>query len=106
MSNWTPPDTWLVLLEKGESASTHIDPADETAIDVAVSRYLETKRDEILHLTLSEGGPYRVLASRISSWWINTPEHSRRNLLRTEKSKEDEKERRAALGLPWKEDDV
>jgi len=106
MSDWTPPESWLVVLED-DSTATHIDPADEGTLDAAVTRYLESgcTRDELLCLTLSEGGPYRVLASRVVGWWLNTPEHQMHNLMRKEAQKEAEKGRRAALGLPWKEED-
>lgn len=102
---WTPPESWLVLLEV--DTTTHVDPADEPAIDVALTRHLESgcTRDELLHLTLSEGGPYRVRVSRICGWWINTPEHTRRNLMRTAAQRDADRELRSSLGLPWKEDD-
>lgn len=104
--DWTPPDTWLVVLE-ADGSSTHADPADEGMLDAALSRYVDSgcTRDEILCLTLSEGGNYHVRASRISGWWLNTPEHTRRNLFRTAAQRENRKTIRAELGLPWTEDD-
>lgn len=104
--DWVPPESWLVVLETSES-STHIDPADEGTLDAAVTRYLDSgcTRDELLCLTLSEGGNYRVRVSLIAGWWLNTPEHCMRNLLRNEASKNAERERRATLGLTWKEED-
>jgi hypothetical protein len=102
---WKPPEAWLVLIEM--DGNTHIDPADEGALDGAVSRYLDSgcTRDELLCLTFSEGGRYRVRASRVVGWWLCTAEHTRRNLIRTEAQKETEKLLRAELGLPWKEDE-
>lgn len=102
---WEPPDTWLVLMEM--DGNTHIDPADEPAVDVALTRYLESgcTRDELLHLTMSEGGAYRVRVSRVVGWWLMTPEHERRNLMRTARRRDVERDLRASLGLPWKEDE-
>lgn len=104
-SDWTPPDEWLVLLEN--DGSTHIEVSEDGAIDAAVARYLESgcTRDELLHLSLAEGGTYRVRVSRINSWWICTPEHTYRNLLRDAARRETERATRAELGLPWKEED-
>lgn len=103
--DWTTPDTWLVLLEK--DGRTHVDASDEGAVDVAVTRYLDSgcTRDEVLCLTFAEGGRYHVRASQIVGWWMQTPEHCRRNLMRTQAQQELDKEQRTALGLPWKEDD-
>lgn len=105
-SAWTAPDSWLVVFEIA-NGSTHVDPGDEGALDAAVSRYLDSggTRDELLCLTLAEGGAYRVRASQISSWYLSTPEHVRHNLIRTHAQRESDRTLRAALGLPWKEDE-
>ena len=105
-SDWTAPEAWLVVFEIA-NGSTHIDPADEGALDAAVSRYLDSggTRDELLCLTLSEGGTYRVRASQVSSWYLSTPDHVRHNLIRTHAQRENDRAIRTSMGLPWKEDD-
>jgi len=105
-SDWTPPESWLVVFEIA-NGSTHIDPSDEGALDAAVTRYLESggTRDELLCLTLSEGGTYRIRASQVSSWYLSTPDHVRNNLIRNAAQRDIDRATRASLGLPWKEED-
>jgi len=103
--DWTPPEAWLVLMEM--DGNTHIDPADEGSLDAAVTRYLESgcTREEMLCLTLSEGGRYHLRVSRVAGWWLCTPEHARRNLKRKQTQKETQEMMRSELGLPWEEEE-
>ena len=104
-ADWEAPETWLCVLES--DGTTHIDAADMGALDAAVSRYVDSgcTRDEVLCLTLVEGGTYHVKASRINSWWLCTPTQRYRDLVRQSRRRDAERNDRAALGLPWKEDE-
>lgn len=71
---------------------------DEPRIDAAVSRWIETKRDTLLDLTLLEGTTYKTLASDIMAWTITTPE-TREYRVALNKANEDEHtEHRHAAG--------
>jgi hypothetical protein len=43
-------------------------------LDAAVTAYLDTSRDSVVHLDLVDGGTYATLASSINSWTDSTPE--------------------------------
>lgn len=104
ISEWCSEDAWLVVMEC-DGSSTDIDPSEESRLDAAVTGYVDSggTRDVVLSLTMSEGGQYRILASRVVGWWLCTPEHRRRNLLRRQAQEEADRALRVELGLPWEE---
>lgn len=98
----TIPDTYLVVYEGNEGVFVEAD--EEGALDAAVTRYVESgrTRDDLLSLTMLTGPEYRVLASRVTSWYLSTPE-SRRRAIADQKARDDEeREIKQALGM-WDE---
>lgn len=100
------PMSWLLLYE-ADNTCTSLIPEEASRIDAAVSGWIDSgkSRDELLHLTLREGGTFCTLASSIRSWWICTPEHRRKALEYEKQLKDESREMKAAIGLPWSEDD-
>ena len=92
MSNWAAPDEWLVVFE-ADNSQARLDVSDESAIDAAVSSFLETGKDSLLHLTFVEGDEYVVRASRITSWFRSTPEFRERSDAVDAKVKEEKRAR-------------
>jgi hypothetical protein len=104
METETEVGTYIALWEAGGGASCVV-PADEPQIDVAVSEFRRSHRDEVLHLTLQNGMTYRVCASHIVGWTISTPEGRRREASLEAARREEARANRAAVGLPWGEGD-
>lgn len=100
---WTPSDTWLVILER-DGTAVHAMASEEGNVDAKVTEYRHSGRDSIVRVTLAEGTEYHVVASQVTGWWTCTPEHRRRSLLRDQHATEASKALRADLGLPWEED--
>lgn len=95
-------ETYLRLWE--ETGSVLVVQSDEHSIDAAVSHWLETHRDGLLHLTLASGDRYVTRASNILCWLISTPQ-GRALAAEMEKAANDEdRANRIAVGLPWDED--
>jgi hypothetical protein len=57
-----------------DNSVSRIELDEENSIDAAVTTYLATKKDEMLHLSMYSGLTLRVLASQITSWIVNTPD--------------------------------
>ena len=72
LTAWEPPTTWINLYEKDSLA--RIAAHEESHIDAAVTTYLDTGKDSLLHVEFVEGGEYCVRASQITSWYCNTAE--------------------------------
>lgn len=97
------PDTYLVLWEAGGSRLT-VDAGDIHRIDAAVTAYLDTNRDSLLHLTTAAGEQYTTRASLITAWHLTTHQ-GRRRVAELEKADQDEtRSLRLAVGLPWDDD--
>jgi|GEM_PF-3814767 len=101
---WYPPDAWLVVQEDDRSQSLCI-ASDLPRLDAAVTAYLDSgkTRDTLLCLTFVEGTEYHVRASCIRAFWLNTPEHRKRFLMHERHTRDEDRELRSELGLPWKE---
>ncbi len=72
------PHSYLRIWDR-QMSQIEVDPADEPRVDTALTAYLETGRDSIVHLTLLNGAPYSVLASEVTAYMTSTPESRRRN---------------------------
>lgn len=78
-----------------------VEAGSEHAIDAAVSHYLDTGRDSLVHLCLLSGDAYTVQASRITSWRVCTPAGRRKDeAIRLAQETED-KELQAEFG--WRD---
>lgn len=77
---------------------------DEGSLDAAMSRYLESAgtRDELLHLTMTNGQRYVIRASAVQSWILCTADGRLRSLEIEKAAKDEDKENRHALGI-WEE---
>src|SRR5210317_1910255 len=64
---------FLVVWEESGSTVSVVE-GDERQLDDAVSTWIDTGRDALLHLTTTEGVPYRMLASNVTSWLLSTPQ--------------------------------
>lgn len=76
-------------------------PEQESRINAAVSQYVDSggTRDTLLDLETLAGETYYTKASRITSWYVSTPE-TRRKIIEVEKLLEDEKKAfQADLGI-------
>lgn len=73
MTDWTPPPSFLRVFD-ARGGVVRLMVSEESKLDAAVERHLETGRDSLLHLEFVEGGEYITLASEITSWFITTPE--------------------------------
>ena len=61
------PDIWLLVME--EDGTVWIcDVADRPRIDAAVSSFLDTGRDSLLHLTPLDGAEVTLRASNVMGW--------------------------------------
>lgn len=89
---WSPPEAWLNVYDSNGSWA-RVDVSNESEIDAAVSKFIETKVDTILHLDFIEGEDYCILASEIKSWYKCTREFRDREAAVT-RMIEDEKKAR------------
>jgi hypothetical protein len=99
--------SWLVVYEKNGEV-VQCEASDESRVDAAVSAWIDggKRTDTILHLTMAGGtAPYSVLASRIASWWVSSPEHRRDNHRRLQLQKEETRAFKSELGIAWSEED-
>ena len=79
-------------------------PGEESRVNAAVQRLIDSggHRDTLLDIECHDGRTYWVRASRITSWYISSPE-SRRVALQWEKDREEEEKAvKAELGI-WEE---
>lgn len=97
--------SWLRLFEVDGSCWL-VEASEEPRIDAAVERYLSSGRthDALLSLTLADcAGECRTLASRIGSWCLSTPELREEQRQHEKLRRDEDREARLALGLPWEE---
>ncbi len=99
-TEWTPPDTWCVMIDT-DGRGWLLDQQEEHRLDAAVSAYKDSggTRDSVLTLTLIEGASFRTSASVVRSWYVSSPEHRRRNVLRIKWQEEEERALRAEAGI-------
>ena len=71
--------TYLRLWDDTGDVWTLVD-TDFNQIDHAVSEYLSTSRDSLLHLTTLSGETFVTRASRVECWVVSTPETRYREL--------------------------
>jgi hypothetical protein len=55
-------------------------PGEEHRLDAAKSRFLETGRNELVHLDLLDGSPFVLPVSDIQCWIMSSPAVRRRSL--------------------------
>lgn len=95
--------TYLRLWE-ANNTTTCVSPDDEHTIDAAVTRYLDTGRDELLLLTTYSGDRYRTRASLILSLMLSTPEGRAKDAEIDKELGDEARETRLSLGLSWDEE--
>lgn len=96
-------DSWLVLGDCTNGV-THLTPECEGTLDAGTARYLETNRDDVLLLELIGGCAFRILASGVRWWYVSTPAHRLSEWTRERWARDEEREAKMALGLPWSDD--
>lgn len=103
---WEPPSSWLCVYDVGDQV-TYVCAEEANRLDAAIAGYLDSgkTRDELLSLRMVEGEDYRVPLSNIRAFFLSTPEFRKRNAITLKFQKEENKQVRAELGLPYKEDD-
>lgn len=97
--------TFLRLFEV-DGSSMRIDAERSGSIDAAVSNYLDTGRDSLLHLMTLSGESFVVRASRITSWWVSTPEGRETSLRHDKEERDEEQASRILVGLPYKDPEL
>lgn len=90
-------DLTYVKVYTRDNAVTHCILDDEMTLDVAITRYIEKKQDELLLLTTSAAQMYKTLASEVTSWIVSTPESR-------ERERELERRMKEEAGTPWAND--
>lgn len=90
---------YLIVYE--EDSQVLVVTGDEPQIDAALTSYLETGRDSLLHLTTVSGEPYKVRASHIMAWMQSTPESRSRRAELEKAGRDEETINRSTYGLPW-----
>lgn len=73
---------------------------DAPRLDAAVTAFLETGRDSLLHLTAIQGETFVIRASRLLYWLVSTPEGRFRGVEFVAASDEEQRAAREACGLP------
>lgn len=101
-AEFEPPETYLIVMEQ-DGEGVHAMPEEANRVDAAIASFVASGglRDELLSLTLSEGGEYHILASRLTGYWLSTPEHRRHNLMRQKWIKDEKDAMRAEIGMEW-----
>lgn len=89
---WTPPEEWINVYDSNGSWA-RVFVSEESEIDAAVTRWIDEKKDSILHLRFIEGEDYCILASEIKSWYKNTKEFREREAEVTRMIKDEQKAR-------------
>lgn len=85
----TAAGTYLHL--ETEDTIYEIEPVHKDSIDAAVSHYLDTGRDALLHLTTIPGMEVTLRASSCTAWWVSTPS-VRKVIFRNEMAREMERD--------------
>lgn len=96
------PGTYVRVFDEDGNISVELD--DEPRVDAAVQRWIDSgrTRDTVLSLTCLDGSEIHMLASKITTWYVSTPE-SRRLQVEFEAAYQQElRQMRAAAG--WMED--
>lgn len=73
------PDTYVKIFEI-DGEFVYAQSYEEQRIDAAVELWVSSNktRDSILKIDLIDGLSYNILASRIASWFLSTPEYRER----------------------------
>lgn len=74
------------------------------SIDAAVLQWRERGIDSVLNLETWAGEPVTLLASRITSWLLSTPEGRQREIEMEAELRAEVQHNRAAVGLPWEDE--
>jgi hypothetical protein len=93
-------ETWLSVCEI--DGVIYLDPAEENSVDAAVTHYLDTGRDSVLHLDRATGYEYHTRASNILSWFVSSPESRRAEMLFGKDAHEESTALKTELGV-WDE---
>jgi hypothetical protein len=94
--------TYVVLFE--ENGQCRALPDAVSSMDAAVTLFLDTGRDQLVHLTTLSGCEYVTRASLINGWMISSPETREREVHFEKKAIDEDKANRVAAGLPWESD--
>lgn len=78
-------------------------PEDESALDAAVSHYLDTSRDSLVHMTQINGDHYVIRASQILAWRLVTSTGRRKDMESKAAQAEEERTLKAEFGM-WETD--
>lgn len=95
-----PIGTFVKVWEDGGEAIC-IDAAYVHSLDAAVTQWLDTGRDSVVHVGLLCGDEYAVLASAITSWRVCTPAGRARDAALEERARQEDAAYRADAGAPW-----
>lgn len=93
--------TYLKVFE--ETGQILVEPGHADSIDAAVTHFMETGRDSLLHLTTVAGEDYVTRASNVLCWVTSTPAGRLRSLEFEKHNADERAEARAALGLPYED---
>ena len=91
------PSEHLVLFEN-DGTIWFIDAGDLNRVDGAVSAYLDTGRDSLVHMTGIDKSELTIMASQISGWKYQTLE-----TLQTQREQQAELEELMGAKHPWEE---
>lgn len=96
----------FVKMWEHDDTSCCVIESDCYSIDAAVSQWLDTRRDSLLHLTLLNGDAYVTKASNVVSWRKVTLNGRRLDIEYQAARTEEEKAFKAEMGLPsWEDSD-
>lgn len=94
----TFPDEYLLVFE--DDGATWLAASNERhQLDTAVTAYLETGRDSLLHLDLIDGSPLVLKASLVTGWRLETKETREINQKQFEEQRQINGDRH-----PWESD--
>lgn len=90
---------YLVLFT--DEGALRIEEGDKHQVDVALTEYLHSGRDSVIHLTLLDGDEYATRASLVTGWTVSTPEGRVRMQELTKLLDDEERANRMEAGLGW-----
>jgi hypothetical protein len=97
-SEIAPPGSYLRVYDM-QGGNAPVVLGDEAQIDTAITEYLYSGRDTLLHLTMCHGARYRILASVVQSWLVSTPENRLASVEREKAEQDEDRALKQSVGL-------